>query len=69
MGLSRRKLGAQLVPGLKVADVLMWHRATHARVVGHEANGVTDLAAFGLEPVPAWFRVSVDLRVASSKRR
>ena len=47
-------------PGLKVADVLMWHRATHARVVGHEANGVTDLAAFGLEPVPAWFRVSVE---------
>lgn len=46
-------------PGLKVADLLMWHRATHARVVGHEANGVTDLAAFGLEPVPAWFRVSV----------
>jgi hypothetical protein len=47
-------------PGLKVADVLMWHRATHARVVGHEPGGVTDLAAFGLEPVPAWFRVSVE---------
>ncbi len=46
-------------PGLKVADVLMWHRATHARVVGHEADGVTDLAAFGLEPVPAWFRMRV----------
>jgi len=47
-------------PGLNVADVLMWHRAAHARVVGHEANGVTDLAAFGLEPVPAWFRVRVE---------
>jgi hypothetical protein len=47
-------------PGLNVADVLMWHRAKHARVVGREANGVTDLAAFGLEPVPAWFRVSVE---------
>jgi hypothetical protein len=47
-------------PGLNVADVLMWHRAAHARVVGHEANGVTDLAAFGLEPVPAWFRMSVE---------
>ena len=47
-------------PGLNVEDVLMWHRATNARVVGHQANGVTDLAAFGLEPVPAWFRVSVE---------
>jgi hypothetical protein len=47
-------------PGLKVADVLMWHRAANARVVGHEANGVTDLAAFGLKPVPAWFRMSVE---------
>jgi hypothetical protein len=47
-------------PGLKVADVLMWHRATHARIVSHEPGGVTDLAAFGLEPVPAWFRVSVE---------
>jgi hypothetical protein len=47
-------------PGLNVADVLMWHRATHARVVGHGTNGVTDLAAFGLEPVPAWFRLTVE---------
>jgi hypothetical protein len=47
-------------PGLNVADVLMWHRATHARVVGHGANGLTDLAAFGLEPVPAWFRLTVE---------
>jgi hypothetical protein len=47
-------------PGLDVADVLMWHRAKHARVVGHGANGVTDLAAFGLEPVPAWFELRVE---------
>jgi hypothetical protein len=47
-------------PGLNVADVLMWHRATNARVVGHGANGVADLAAFGLEPVPAWFRLTVE---------
>jgi hypothetical protein len=47
-------------PGLNVADVLMWHRAKHARVVGHGPNGVTRLAAFGLEPVPAWFRLTVE---------
>ncbi|MEK6274634.1 MAG: hypothetical protein AABM30_04780 [Actinomycetota bacterium] len=46
-------------PGLNVADILMWHRAKHARVVGHGPNGVTRLAAFGLEPVPAWFRLTV----------
>lgn len=47
-------------PGLRVAQMLMWHRAKHARVVGRRANGVTELAAFGLEPVPAWFRLSVE---------
>lgn len=47
-------------PGLRVAQVLMWHRAKHARVVGRQAGGVTELAAFGLEPVPAWFRLSVE---------
>jgi hypothetical protein len=46
-------------PGLKVADVLMWSHAKHARVVGRRANGVTELAAFGLLPVPAWFRLAV----------
>ena len=46
-------------PGLKVADVLMWSHATHARVVGRRPNGVTELAAFGLLPVPAWFRLAV----------
>ena len=47
-------------PGLNVADVLIWRRATHARVVGHDPKGVTDLAAFGLEPVPAWFQLTVE---------
>lgn len=46
-------------PGLVVTDVLMWHRARSPRIVGHRANGVTELSAFGLEPVPAWFRVLV----------
>jgi hypothetical protein len=46
-------------PGLKVADVLMWSHATHARIVGRRPNGVTELAAFGLQPVPAWFRLVV----------
>ena len=47
-------------PGLKVADVLMWSHARHARVVGRRPNGVTELAAFGLLPVPAWFRLAVE---------
>ena len=46
-------------PGLKVADVVMWSHARHARVVGRLPNGVTELAAFGLLPVPAWFRLAV----------
>ena len=47
-------------PGLNVADVLMWHRAKHARIIDQEPNGVTDLAAFALEPVPAWFELRVE---------
>jgi hypothetical protein len=46
-------------PGLTVAQVLIWYRAKHARIVGRRSNGVTELAAFGLEPVPAWFRLAV----------
>ena len=46
-------------PGLTVAQMLMWYRAKHPRVVGRRSNGVTELAAFGLEPVPAWFRLAV----------
>jgi hypothetical protein len=46
-------------PGLNVAELLVWSRAMHARVVGRRPNGVTELAAFGLLPVPAWFRLAV----------
>jgi hypothetical protein len=46
-------------PGLDVADVLMWHRAEHARVIHQGPTGWTELAAFGLEPVPAWFQLTV----------
>ena len=47
-------------PGLKVERLLMWHEARHPRVLGRRANGVVELAAFGLQPVPAWFRLSVE---------
>lgn len=47
-------------PGLKVAQTLIWYRAKHARIVGRRPNGVIELAAFGLEPVPAWFRLAVE---------
>ena len=46
-------------PGLTIKEVLMWFQAGNARVVGTE-NGVTELAAFGLKPVPAWFRLGVE---------
>jgi hypothetical protein len=46
-------------PGLEVAEVLMWSRAKHPRIVARRPGGVTELAAFGLKPVPAWFRMSV----------
>jgi len=46
-------------PGLTVREALMWYRAKNARVVGTE-NGVTELSAFGLKPVPAWFRLGVE---------
>jgi hypothetical protein len=47
-------------PGLDVAGVLMWSRARHPRIVTRRPHGVTELAAFGLKPVPAWFRVAVN---------
>src|SRR5207344_1910527 len=49
-------------PGLTVAQVLIWNQAKHARVVGRRSNGLTELAAFGLKPVPAWFRLVVEPR-------
>ena len=50
----------QSFPGLNVRDVLMWYDARTPRVVGREANGDTDLAAFSLKPVPSWFRLTVE---------
>lgn len=47
-------------PGFDVAGVLMWSRAKHPRIVARRPHGVTELAAFGLQPVPAWFRVAVN---------
>jgi hypothetical protein len=38
----------------------MWYRAKHPRVIGRQSNGITELAAFGLRPVPAWFRLSIE---------
>jgi hypothetical protein len=46
-------------PGLTLPDVLMWSGARHPRVVGRGPGGVTELAAFGFQPVPAWFRLDV----------
>ena len=47
-------------PGLKVAQALIWYRAKHARIVARRPNGVSEVTAFGLEPVPAWFRLAVE---------
>jgi len=47
-------------PGLDVAGVLMWSRAKHPRIITRRPHRITELAAFGLQPVPAWFRVAVN---------
>ena len=47
-------------PGLDVRDVLMWHEAKNPRVRRRAGNGVQELTAFGLKPVPAWFRLEVE---------
>lgn len=46
-------------PGLDVRDVLMWHQAESPRIVDQSENGTQELVAFGLKPVPAWFRLDV----------
>ena len=46
-------------PGLNVSQLLMWHAATNPRVVGQRGS-LTELAAFGLQPVPAWFLLWVE---------
>jgi hypothetical protein len=47
-------------PGLTVPQVLMWNRARNPRIVERRADGTAELAAFGLQPVPAWFRLTVE---------
>lgn len=46
-------------PGLDVRDLLMWHQAKNPRIVRLRENGDAELVAFGLQPVPAWFRLDV----------
>ena len=47
-------------PGLNVRDVLMWYDARNPRVVRRLPNGDVQLTAYGLKPVPAWFRLTVE---------
>lgn len=47
-------------PGLAVREVLMWYDAKNPRVVRRLPNGDVQLAAYGLKPVPAWFRLTVE---------
>ena len=47
-------------PGLKAREVLMWYDARNPRVVRRLPNGDVQLAAYGLNPVPAWFRLTVE---------
>jgi hypothetical protein len=37
----------------------MWHEAKNPRVLRRLRNGGQELTAFGLQPVPAWFRLEV----------
>ena len=46
-------------PGLKAREVLMWYDAKNPRVVRRLPDGDVQLAAYGLKPVPAWFRLTV----------
>ena len=47
-------------PGLDVQGLLMWHQAKNPRIVSLHGNGEAELVAFGLQPVPAWFRLDVE---------
>jgi hypothetical protein len=47
-------------PGLSVPELLMWHDAKSPRVLRRRENGNTELVAWGVEPVPAWFRLEVE---------
>jgi hypothetical protein len=47
-------------PGLDVKQLLMWHEARNPRVLRRREDGGQELTAFGLKPVPAWFRLDVE---------
>jgi hypothetical protein len=47
-------------PGLAVREVLMWYDAKNPRILRRLPNGDVELAAYGLKPVPAWFRLTVE---------
>jgi hypothetical protein len=47
-------------PGLEFREVLMWYDAKNPRIVRRLPNGDVELAAYGLKPVPAWFRLTVE---------
>lgn len=47
-------------PGLDVEDLLMWHQAKNPRIIRLFGNGEAEVVAFGLKPVPAWFRLDVE---------
>jgi hypothetical protein len=38
----------------------MWYDAKNPRIVRRLPNGDVELAAYGLKPVPAWFRLTVE---------
>jgi hypothetical protein len=47
-------------PGLDVRNILMWHEAKNARVLDLSRDGTRTVAAYGLQPVPSWFRLEVE---------
>jgi hypothetical protein len=47
-------------PGLNARELLMWYGAKNPRVVRRLPNGDVQLSAYGLKPVPAWFRLTVE---------
>ena len=47
-------------PGLNVREVLMWYGAKNPRILRRMPNGDVELVAYGLKPVPAWFRLRVE---------
>jgi hypothetical protein len=59
-GLARTAGGRAAFPGLAVREVLMGDAARNPRILRRLPNGDIELAAYGLRPVPAWFRLTVE---------